>query len=119
MLRHAVLPALLLVLSAGALPARAQVATYCSGAIQVMAFYRQIVPGTGLTIFEGQIRNASTRPQTFQISALPPVQTHSSVPITLGAGRTRPMDVGNQRTPSGTEPLAVDQLARYIRIACQ
>ena len=119
MLRHAVLPGLLLAASAAAIPAQAQMATYCAGAIQVVTFHRQIVPGSGLAIFEARLRNASPQRQTIQISATAPVQTHGSAPMLLEPGRIRVADVGNQRTQSGEDPLTVDRLARHIRITCQ
>jgi hypothetical protein len=118
MLRHAALSGLLVALLAAALPAQAQMATYCGGALEVAAFSRQIPPGSGWAIFDGRIRNVSSRPQTFQMTVLAPLQPTTTVPTTLAPRNSRMIDF-SQRTQSGVEPLTPEQAARYVRITCQ
>ena len=118
MFRHAFLPGLLLALSAAALPARAQMGSYCGGALVVDAYVRQIPPGSGLAIFDGRLRNIGTRSLTFQITSLAPLQPGTSAPSTLAPRNSRMIDF-SQPTQSGAAPLTPEQAARYVRITCQ
>lgn len=118
MLRSAVLPGLFLAFSATALPARAQMASYCGGALVVDAYQRQIPPGSGLAIFDGRLRNVSAMSKTFQITVLAPLQPSVSAPITLASRNSRMIDF-TQATRSGVEPLTAEQAARYVRVNCQ
>ena len=78
-------------LLAVALPARAQMATYCSGALQALAFTTQVTPGlAGRATYSVNLRNASGQARTYQLTVTAPFLGRPSPAPRSRGGAWRP-----------------------------
>jgi hypothetical protein len=116
--RQLALTGLILVASAAALPAHAQLATYCNGAIQAESFGRQITPGIRAT-YSVSLRNTSGQARTYQIVVTAGFTDRPTTsPRSLAPGGRGTISLGTQ-TLSGRPPLRDNELAEVVRITCQ
>jgi hypothetical protein len=120
MLRHAVLPGLILAVSGAALPAQAQMATYCSGAIQAVTFNTQVVPGAGgRATYTVLLRNASGQARNYQLVVTAPfLGRPTPTARSIVPGGTANIGLGYQINQPGQTPLRANELAEVVRITC-
>ncbi|WP_421990490.1 hypothetical protein [Roseococcus sp.] len=121
MLRHALLSGLILAGSAALLPARAQMATYCSGAIQALRFDTQLEPGAGgRATYSVLLRNSSAQARNFQLVVTAPfLGRAASAPRAIAPGATAHIALGYQLNQPGRPPLRANELAEVVRVTCQ
>ncbi|MDB5414982.1 MAG: hypothetical protein JWR10_3317 [Rubritepida sp.] len=121
MARHFALVGLALAAaSAVCLPARAQMASYCNGALVADRFDTVVVPGpAGRASYSVMLRNTRPQPQNFQLVVSgsffgrPPAMQRS-----IAASGTMKVDLGYSPNMPGVPPLRGDQLAQVTRIGC-
>lgn len=120
MLRHAALSGLLLAALAAAPPARAQMATYCSGAIQAVTFSTQVIPGPGgRATYTVLLRNASGQARNYQLVVTAPfLGRPAATTRNLAPGGTAHIGLGYQVNQPGQHPLRANELAEVVRITC-
>jgi hypothetical protein len=101
-------------------PAFAQEASYCSGAIVAERFATNVVPGPGgRASYSVLLRNTRGQNQNFQLVVTgsflgrPP-----AAPRTLRPGGTTNIALGYSPNLPGVPPLRGDQLAQVTRVAC-
>ncbi|MDB5414981.1 MAG: hypothetical protein JWR10_3316 [Rubritepida sp.] len=120
MLRNTALSALILAASAVALPARAQMASYCSGSLQAITFNTQVVPGPGgRATYSVLLRNAGGQASRFQIVVTAPfLGRPASNPRAIAPGATANIGLGYQVNQPGQHSLRANELAEVVRITC-
>lgn len=103
-----------------ALPARAQEASYCSGAIVAESFSTRVVPGPGgRASYSVRLRNTRAQSQSFRLVVAgsflgrPPPAVHS-----IRAGDAMTVALGYSPNVPGVPPLRGDQLAQVTRVGC-
>jgi hypothetical protein len=119
--RHLALTGLILAASAAALPAQAQMATYCSGAIQAVTFDTQVTPGAGgRATYSVVLRNASGQARNYQLVVTAPfIGRPAPSTRNIPPGGTANIGLGYQVNQPGQHPLRANELAEVVRITCQ
>jgi hypothetical protein len=118
MLRRLALTGLILAVSVVALPARAQLATYCGGVIQAEAFLRQVTPGVRAS-YSVTLRNSGGQARTYQIVVTAPFTDRpAAAPHSLTPGGKATISLGTQ-VLLGRPPMRDNELAEVLRITCQ
>lgn len=120
MLRHLALTGLVLAASAAALPAHAQMATYCSGALQAVSFGTQVIPGPGgRATYTVQLRNTSGATRTYQLVVTAPfLGRPPATPRSIAPGASTSIILGYQVNQPGQHPLRANELAEVVRVTC-
>lgn len=120
MLRHLALTGLVLAASAAALPARAQMATYCSGALQAVTFNTQVIPGPGgRANYSVLLRNGSGQARNFLLVVTAPfLGRPASSMRNIAPGATSNIGLGYQVNQPGQHPLRANELAEVVRVTC-
>lgn len=102
------------------MPALAQEASYCSGAIVAERFATSVVPGPGgRASYSVLLRNTRGQDQSFRLVVLgtflgrPPPAPH-----TIRPGATMNLALGYSPNLPGVPPLRGDQLAQVTRVTC-
>lgn len=118
MLRHLALTGLILAASAAALPARAQLATYCGGVIQAEAFPKQVTPGVRAS-YSVTLRNSGGQARTFVLVVTAAFTDRPlPTPRSLVPGGRITIGLGTQML-LGRPAMRDNELAEVVRITCQ
>lgn len=107
-------------LLAAALPARAQMATYCSGALQAVTFNTQVVPGPGgRATYSVLLRNSSGQARSFLLVVTAPLLGRPPSSMrNIAPGATSSIGLGYQVNQPGQHPLRANELAEVVRVTC-
>lgn len=121
MRRNAALTGLILAASAVSQPARAQMATYCAGALQAVTFSTQVIPGPGgRATYSVLLRNSSGQARSYQLVVTAPfLGRPAPSPHAIAPGATASLSLGYQMNQPGQHPLRANELAEVVRITCQ
>lgn len=114
------LSGLFLTVWAAPLPARAQMATYCGGAIQAVSFGVEMIPGPdGRAIYQVQLRNTTRQARTYQLVVNAPfIDRPQAAARTIAPGARASIALGYQLNASGQAPLRANELAEVVRVTC-
>ena len=101
-------------------PARAQMATYCGGAIQAVNFGTQVIPGPGgRATYTVQLRNAGAQARTYQLVVNAPfIGRPPPAPRNIAPGAMANIVLGYQVNQPGQTPLRANELAEVVRVTC-
>nr|WP_314069651.1 hypothetical protein [uncultured Roseococcus sp.] len=104
-----------------AVPAHAQVATYCAGALQAVQFHTQPDPdGTGWAVHSVRLRNRSGRDQSFSIVVTAPFLGRPTPRLRhLPPGAMVVVPLGQQVIQPNQTPLRGNELAEVVRVTCR
>jgi hypothetical protein len=102
------------------LPAQAQRAAYCNGAVVADIFDTRVVVGpAGRATYSVRLRNTNAQPKRLVVNVTAPILGRpTGAPHSLAPGGSLLVPLGYQPNIPGSQPLRGERLEQVTRVSC-